>query len=258
MIVDGNFRRVDLIGAPVDIAELDAAVEWTLRRAALGLRTSVAGVNAALAVLANEQPGYAAALREFDLVLADGYWAASAASLVARTKVPHANTVPFVRSLIDKGVPGGTRIFLLGARLEVVRRAAEVLPELHPGAAVVGWRDGYFGREDEAEVVSTINRLAPSLLLIGISSPKKELFVRRHWNELEPAVSVGVGGLFDIWAGVVKEAPDWMRRSGLEWVHRFAQDPQGLRRRYTVTNGSFIRLVVGQIAARARTPGVHG
>ncbi|HEX2137901.1 MAG TPA: WecB/TagA/CpsF family glycosyltransferase, partial [Microvirga sp.] len=78
---------------------------------------------------------------------------------------------------------------------------------------------------------------------IGISSPKKEMFLARHWESLGVSVAMGVGGSFDVVAGAVRRAPVWMQRHGLEWLFRLAQEPSRLAMRYLVTNTTYLFLI---------------
>lgn len=237
-------HRIFLDASPIDIATAEEAAEWTLERMERGERTSVAGVNASIAVLAQEEPDVSRMLKEFDLVLADGLWLAWAASVLNGRKVPHANTSPFVKEVFKKSGSGTLKVFLLGAQQEVVTRASERMTEFHPQAEVVGFENGYFKEEDEAGVVERINASGAEVVLVGMSTPMKEQFIRRHWADLNVGISIGVGGLFDVWAGKTHEVSDLLRRLGLEWVFRLFQEPRRLFLRYTVANSRFIWLVV--------------
>lgn len=131
-------------------------------------------------------------------------------------------------------------MFLLGASSEVVTEAAANLARFHPNAKVVGYENGYFDLKGEPRVIDLINRSGATAVLVGISSPKKELFIHRHWDNLNVLLSVGVGGQFDIWGGGTREAPDWVRRYGFEWFFRLMQEPKRLLKRYTIENIRFL------------------
>jgi len=186
------------------------------------------------------------ALQKFDVVIADGAWTAVAASLLFRRRVPHTNTSPFIRALFRDPGPEKLRVFLLGARPEIVASAAVQLPRLHPTVTVVGYQHGYFNTEDEDQIVESIEHSGAQILLIGISTPKKELFIRRHWSRLNVCMAFGIGGLVDIWGGKTSEAPEWVRKSGFEWLFRLVQEPRRLWRRYTVDGLAFLHIVLKQ------------
>jgi N-acetylglucosaminyldiphosphoundecaprenol N-acetyl-beta-D-mannosaminyltransferase len=239
-------KRTHIADVPIDIVTAEEAARWVLDRIRQGVRTSVAAVNAAIVVMATRDPRLPRWLENFDLVIADGVWTAVAASLLSRARVPYANTSPFIRALFRRSGPGGLRVYLLGALPAVVERAAAQLPRLFPTVRVVGHEDGYFAAEDEHGIVERINKSGADILLIGITTPKKEMFIRRYWSELNVGMAFGIGGLIDIWGGQTTEAPFWIKNCGFEWLFRLIQEPKRLWRRYTVDNLCFLRIVVKQ------------
>lgn len=239
-------QRIHIAGAPIDVITAEDTALLVYRRLKDGLRTRVASVNAAIINLASNSQEFQRILEGFDLILADGLWPALAGRCLFRSRVPHATTSLFLKALFQESSPNGLRVFLLGARREVVKRATANLPCFYPNAIVVGCKDGYFKSNEETNIVNIINKSGAEILLLGMSSPKKEFFIQRYSAELNVSLSVGVGGLFDIWAGDIKEVPNWMRTFGFEWLFRLCQEPRRLWKRYTVTNARFIWLVILQ------------
>ena len=143
------------------------------------------------------------------------------------------------------------RVYVLGARQEVLDRALDRLRELHPELAIAGYRDGYFTeQEEEAEVAAQIRQARADMLFVAMSSPNKEYFLARWGAELDVPFSMGVGGAIDVLAGVTRRAPGFSQRMGLEWAFRLAQEPRRLFRRYLVTNSRFVLLTLRQAAQR--------
>jgi N-acetylglucosaminyldiphosphoundecaprenol N-acetyl-beta-D-mannosaminyltransferase len=119
--------------------------------------------------------------------------------------------------------------------------------ERFPGLAIAGTHSPPFRplTEDEAEAeVRMINAAAPDLVWVGLSTPKQERWMARRRPHLEAPVLLGVGAAFDINAGLVAQAPDWMQRSGLEWAFRLGKEPRRLWRRYLRNNPSFVVRIV--------------
>ncbi len=259
--IENKLKRIHIGKAPIDVIGVDEAVHWVLDRLHHGVRTCVAPVNSAIVVASETQASFVEVLETFDLLLADGFWPALYASLLYGSRVPHTNTSPFLRALFRRSGPSALKVFLLGGGLDVVMRAAGNLRNFHPSAAVVGYEHGYFELNEEARIVDSINASGAAVVLVGISSPKKELFIRRHWAELNVPLSVGVGGQFDIWAGETREAPDWIRKYGFEWLFRLCQEPNRLWKRCTIENLRFIFIVLkqalGVLLTRGRRDG-HG
>jgi N-acetylglucosaminyldiphosphoundecaprenol N-acetyl-beta-D-mannosaminyltransferase len=239
-------KRVLIGNTPIDVINVKDGAFWVRKRLNEGKRTFVAPINAALVVMASRDHEFREVLFNFDLILADGFWPALAATCIYRTHIPHTNTLPFIRALFENTEEEKFKVFLLGARAEVVSSAAIRLKNIHTNVKVVGCRDGYFNSDEELEVVDQINKSGAKILLIGMGSPKKEFFAQKYCDKLHIQVSVGVGGLFDIWGGSISEAPNWVRRCGFEWFYRLFQEPRRLWKRYTVDNFRFILLVLRQ------------
>jgi N-acetylglucosaminyldiphosphoundecaprenol N-acetyl-beta-D-mannosaminyltransferase len=94
--------------------------------------------------------------------------------------------------------------------------------------------------EEDREVVERIHRAAPDVLWVGLSTPKQERWMAEHRERLRVPVMVGVGAAFDIHTGRVRQAPRWMRESGLEWFYRLVKEPRRLWRRYILLGSDFV------------------
>jgi N-acetylglucosaminyldiphosphoundecaprenol N-acetyl-beta-D-mannosaminyltransferase len=185
--------------------------------------------------------------RQTDLLTVDGM-ALYYASRLLGTPVPDAvSGSDLFDDVLAAAERAGYRVYFLGARPDVLERAVRRVRQRHPALPVAGWRDGYFGPAEEAGVVAAIRAAAPDVLLLGISSPKKERFAWQHRDALGVPVVLGVGGMFDIAAGLRSRAPAPVRRLCLEWAWRLAQEPRRLLRRYTVTNAEFLLLLAREL-----------
>jgi N-acetylglucosaminyldiphosphoundecaprenol N-acetyl-beta-D-mannosaminyltransferase len=99
-----------------------------------------------------------------------------------------------------------------------------------PDLQVVGTTDGFFSSRDEATVIERIIEARPDLLVVGLGTPRQEMWLERHWAALEVPMGIGVGGSIDIWAGNIPRAPLAMRKLGLEWLYRAWIQPWRWRR----------------------------
>jgi exopolysaccharide biosynthesis WecB/TagA/CpsF family protein len=135
--------------------------------------------------------------------------------------------------------------YLLGGTPEVVRRTERNVRNLYPDLLIAGARDGYFGPEDEDEVVAEINAARPDVLWIAMGVPREQAFVVRNLDRL---TGVGViktsGGLFDFLSGERSRAPAWMQAAGLEWLYRTWLEPRRLLVRYALTNPHALYLLL--------------
>jgi N-acetylglucosaminyldiphosphoundecaprenol N-acetyl-beta-D-mannosaminyltransferase len=135
-------------------------------------------------------------------------------------------------------------VYLLGARPEVLAAVERTIHERFPGARIAGSRDGYFDDSEAEQVAAEISRSGADLLFLGMTSPKKEVFIGRFGDGLGVPVVHGVGGSFDVMAGVTARAPLAWQRAGMEWAYRLKQEPRRLARRYITTNTAFVAMTV--------------
>lgn len=135
-------------------------------------------------------------------------------------------------------------IFLFGSREAVLSLCKKNLHESYPHLVITGSHNGYYEPESENSIVEYINRSNPDILLIGMSSSKKEIFADNNRDSLKARYVLGVGGYFDIVAGYTKRAPRWMQNIGLEWLFRFIQEPRRMWPRYTIGIFKFFWLVI--------------
>jgi N-acetylglucosaminyldiphosphoundecaprenol N-acetyl-beta-D-mannosaminyltransferase len=136
----------------------------------------------------------------------------------------------------------GWRFFFYGSAPGVPELLAQRLGERCPGLQVVGTYSppfrGLTEREDE-ELIQRINHAAPDIVWVGLSTPKQERWMAAHVARLHAAALIGVGAAFDFHAGLKRQAPRWMQRTGLEWCFRLLTEPRRLWRRYLVNNSLF-------------------
>jgi len=201
------------------------------------------GINAASVIESAGNDQYRRALNGSDLVNIDGMSVVWALRFL-RMKVPERVACPdLALDILKLAENKHYSVFLLGASEKNILLCRDGLKRMFPNLVIAGYQNGYFTSGNESDIVSKINQLNPDIMFLGMPSPKKELFVEKFRNELTVRYFLGVGGFFDIIAGNKKRAPEWMQKTGLEWLFRLSQDPFNLWKRYMVGNLKFIILV---------------
>lgn len=155
------------------------------------------------------------------------------------TKVEPINGIDLAERLIEKGY----RTFILGTKDDIVCKAVDNLRKKYRDANIVGFYHGYF--EDEDKVIDYVNNLGVELLLVGMGSPKQEKWVYRNRERLNFGVAMGIGGSIDVWAGVVKRAPVFIRKIKMEWLYRLLTDFRRIKRA-----GKLLKFVMMNISGR--------
>jgi N-acetylglucosaminyldiphosphoundecaprenol N-acetyl-beta-D-mannosaminyltransferase len=241
--------RIDMFGCPVDVVRLSEAVERVEDYIASGGLHQGVGVNLDQFLKMHEDPEFKKMIIEADLITADGHpivWTSWLWGTPLPERVPG---IDLFEALLPVSARKGYKVFLLGAKEESMQAAAEAYLQRYPGLQIAGRRNGYFTEADEPEIVEQINACGADLLFIAITSPKKEAFVERNRDQLGVKFVLGVGGAFDIAAGLTSRAPIWMRRAGVEWVWRLSQEPRRMWPRVR-DNFGFVRVIARETVRR--------
>jgi N-acetylglucosaminyldiphosphoundecaprenol N-acetyl-beta-D-mannosaminyltransferase len=245
-----QWRRVEFLGLRFDdlsLAEALDTIEGFVRE-----RTprKIFTPNVALLMWSRKDPFLRRVYRSCDVVTVDGMAIYYALHLLGDPVQVCLSASLIFHPLLGLAQARGYRVYLLGAKEPILRQAVDNLGRQFPGLRIVGAHDGYFDVDDAGAVVAEIRRARPDILLLGMSTPLKERFAERYLEEMGVPVTVGVGGMFDIAAGVARFAPPWIRKLCLEWLYRLVQEPRRLWRRYLTTNFAFLWLVQRELVRR--------
>jgi len=236
-------ERQHFLGMSLDAFTMAQAVARCVEAVESRQYASVAVANAAKVVWMRRDAALRRAVTEADIVLADGQSVVWASRLLGAPVPERVAGIDLFTELLAEAERRGYRVYFLGARPDVLTRTLAEVSLRFPALTVAGHRDGYFTTDDEPDVAEGIKASRADLLFLGISSPKKELFLERWGQSAGVYVAHGVGGSFDVLAGVADRAPIWWQRHGLEWLYRAWQEPMRLGPRYLKTNLAFMRLV---------------
>ncbi|MDB5527025.1 MAG: UDP-N-acetyl-D-mannosamine transferase [Devosia sp.] len=236
-------RRL-LFGLSVDGIRMDEAVD-RCRQAIQTRKPMLVGViNAAKIVNLRRDPALRDALLDCNMLLADGQSVVWASRLLGRPLPERVAGIDLFVKLLDLAHRQHRSIYLLGAKPEILAALERQVARRWPGLRLAGSHHGYFGETEAPEIAAAIRDARPDMLFLGMASPKKEIFLRRFQHMLNVPVLHGVGGSFDVLAGLTKRAPLAWQRLGLEWGYRLLQEPRRLWKRYLVTNCAFVALTV--------------
>lgn len=245
-----NIRRpaVNLLGLKVNRLVMDQVLEAAEHHIKTKQQLLLGVVNVAKLVRARKDTQLQKSLQEADLVLADGLPIVWLSRLIGKPLPQRVAGIDIMNRLLEKACEKNYSVYLLGAKPKALEVAVRVIRQKYRGLHIAGFRDGYFNEDQERQVAEDIRNIAPDILFVAISSPKKENFLRKWHRFMNVSVCHGVGGGFDVLAGFKKRAPVWMQKHGLEWFYRLIQEPRRMWKRYLVTNSIFILLSLIAIA----------
>lgn len=136
--------------------------------------------------------------------------------------------IQFAHRMIEECTKDNKPVALIGAKPEIIEKAASNLKEEFENLNLVYIQDGYF--KDDERVIRELQSSNPRLVLCALGSPKQDLFIQEAKKLLPETLFIGVGGSFDVWSGVVQRAPEIYQKLGLEWLYRTVKEPQRFKR----------------------------
>lgn len=251
-------RTCVLFGIPIRPIRLENALDIIHAAITGGTQLHIGVVNAAKVVNMRRDRELREDVLSSDLILADGISIVWAGRLLRKTLPERVTGIDLMTGMLRRGDRHGYRIYCLGAAAEVLHQVADRIAAEFPNVRLVGKQHGYFTPEEEESVAGNIASASPDILLVAMTSPKKERFMARWGKRLGVPVIHGVGGSFDVFAGKVRRAPERWQRLGLEWLYRLQQEPRRLWRRYLVTNTLFTLMTGQELFRRMIEAGAGG
>ncbi|MFZ6012331.1 MAG: WecB/TagA/CpsF family glycosyltransferase [Bacteroidota bacterium] len=246
-----NQNRIKIFSIPIDAFTMEQTLEFIGEsiRAKKQLHHTV--VNAGKIVMMQDDKQLFESVVNADLINADGQAVVWAARLLGKKLPERVAGIDLMEKLVAFAHKQGYKIFLFGAREDVVTAVADVYRKKYSDKIIAGYRNGYYKPEDELQIAQQIASSGAQILFVAISSPKKENFLFRYKDMLKDVNFImGVGGSFDVVSNKTKRAPVWMQKLGLEWFYRFAQEPRRMWYRYTVGNFRFIMLTLKELVKK--------
>ena len=236
-------KRIEFLKAPMDIATMQETVSFIESRIEQKQFLQHVVVNVAKIVNMQKDPVLAESVKACEVINIDGMGVVFGARFLGHHVPERVAGVDLFHELLAMSAKRDFPVFLLGATEEVVSKTVEVVKAQNPSLNIAGYNDGYFWDDEEA-IVTKIHESGAKLLFVAITSPKKENFINKWQDKLGVDFVMGVGGTFDVVAGKVKRAPQWMQKAGLEWLYRVIQEPGRMWKRYLVTNSKFAYLLI--------------
>lgn len=242
--------RMTIMGCEVDNLDMEETLQRIEEFIHDGSPHQHVVINADKVVKAHRDPELRRIINECALINADGMPVVWASRLLGKPLKERVAGVDLFDALMRRAAEKGWRVYLLGAREEVVSGVKTLYEKRYPNLVFAGYRNGYWKPEEESSVAVAIGETRPDLLFVAISSPKKEQFLGRYQAEMKVPFAMGVGGTFDVAVGKVKRAPVWMQKSGFEWFYRFLQEPRRMFHRYFIEDMYFFWMLAKEMTAK--------
>lgn len=234
---DATLARTDVLGVHVNVLNMEDAVSLCdahirSERKGYVCVTDVHGV-----IEAQTDPSFRRILNNSYMTTPDGMPLVWVGRLQGHAEMRRVYGPDLLMALCSVSVARGYRHFFFGGKPGVADRLAAKLTAKFPGLQVVGTYAPPFRSltaAEEKELEARMAETRPDIFWVGLGLPKQERFMAEYCGRLDAKLMIGVGAAFDIHAGLVKEAPQWLKNAGLQWMHRLCQEPRRLWRRYAV------------------------
>ena len=234
-------ERVNVIGVPISAVNMNSCVETLLNNIDEIKGNYVCVSNVHTTVMAHDDPEYYKVQAESFMSVPDG----KPLSVIGRKKYPKMDRVTgpdLMRRIFEESKTRPLRHFFYGNNEENLSKLIQELKKQYPWLIIAGYEPSVFrdmSTGEENELAERINQKNPDFVWVALGAPRQEQFCHRMVNRIH-GIMIGVGGAFNVLAGIVPEAPQWMQKLSLEWLYRMMQEPGRLFKRYAVTNTKFI------------------
>lgn len=164
------------------------------------------------------------------VIIPDGVGTVLASKLVKNPVQEKIAGIDVVREILKKADKEGKSVYLVGAQQEVIEECVRKIKEEFKNLTIAGYHNGFFDLDNCDELVNDIKEKKPYAVFAAMGSPRQEIFIEKIMPIVDAKIFMGVGGVFDIFAGKLKRAPKWMINIGLEWLYRVAKEPVRIKR----------------------------
>jgi N-acetylglucosaminyldiphosphoundecaprenol N-acetyl-beta-D-mannosaminyltransferase len=246
--------RADVLGVPVSAINMTRALEiaehWIDNgRPGYVCVTGVHGI-----MEANRDPELRGILNKAVMNAPDGMPMSWVGWLQGFAQMDRVFGPDLMSDLCERSLARGYRHFLYGGQPGVAEQLKATLETRFPGLRIVGTFTPPFrplDAREESDLIARVHACQPHVLWVGLSTPKQEHFMARYIDRLQVPLAIGVGAAFDYHTGRIRDCSPWIKRSGLQWLHRLLQDPRRLTRRYLRNNPEFLfRITVASLKLR--------
>ncbi len=220
-------NKAKILNCRIDLIDEQNALNEAKKALMENRNFHIITINPEMIMNSEKNPDFKELINNSDLNIPDGV----GVKIALKIKSINQNQirgVDFSRKLIELASKDNLRLGFLGAKEEVIQKAKENFLKKYPNLNFVYTRNGYFKNDDE--IINEIVEKNPQILLVGLGSPKQEEIIVKLKNKLKSCVLIGVGGSFDVFSGLTKEAPVIYRKMGIEWLYRTILQPERFKR----------------------------
>lgn len=216
---------VNVLGVNVDKLSADETFEKAKTLVETEGVSMIFTPNPEIIMAAAEDDYFKGILNSADICTPDGIGVVYASKILRNSVKERVPGFELTMKLLDYAKVCGHGVFFFGSKPGVAEIAKENAEKMYPGLVVSGVHDGYFKKEDEADIINQINESGAKILLVCLGAPKQEKWIYENRKMLNVRLCLGVGGTLDVLSGQAKRAPEIFIKLNLEWFYRIVSNP---------------------------------
>lgn len=203
----------------------DETVSNILERYQENKKVFIVTANPEIVMHAKRDREYYDIIQKSDFTVADGIGIVIASKILGKPIKERVAGYDLTLALLEEANDKQLSVFFLGAKEETLRKTLENIQIMYPELKIAGFNDGYFDINDKA-IIKKVGITNPDIVLVATGLPRQEMWIEKYHETYNKSIAMGVGGSFDVIAGEVKRAPDWIINLNLEWAYRLYKEPQ--------------------------------
>lgn len=241
-------KKTDILGLSISNVTMKFVLSSILEWSDCSILRVVYTPNAEIVMQSVREPELAAILNQADFLLPDGAGVVLGARILGTPLAEKVSGVDVARGLVSAKKKPALRFYLFGGKQGVAELAALHLLHEYPFIEIAGYRNGYFDPAENENIVNEINKTNADVLFVCLGAPRQEEWIHAHRSILNCKIAIGLGGSLDVFAGVGKLAPEWIRKTGFEWLYRLVREPRRWKRMLDLP-----RFIIAIVRLRLRT-----
>ncbi|MGJ7922722.1 WecB/TagA/CpsF family glycosyltransferase [Neobacillus sp. LXY-4] len=222
-------ETINILGIKITNTTLKAFTKKITEHIIESKKTFIVTANPEIVMRARKDTSYQSIINDADYVTADGIGIVKASAILKQPLPERVAGFDLLLELLKVANTKTLKVYLLGAKHEVLEKAVQHIQLNYPGVVMVGYHHGYFDWEDPS-LKKSIRELEPDLVFVGLGMPKQEKWISQNIGYFNMGIFIGVGGSLDVLAGNVKRAPSLWIKLNLEWLYRLLSQPSRWKR----------------------------
>lgn len=230
MKADSAIPTVSIFGIRVSKVDMKTTVSYLTEAVHNRIPHQVITANPIMVMAALENPSYMEIMKSAELVVPDGTGVVWAADYCKEPVAERVAGFDLLHELLRQGESYNWRVYLLGSTPEVIRETTSRLQTGYPGIVIAGYHDGFFGPDEDEQIIAGILEAKPDLLFVARGADSQEPWIAKYKSRLQIPVMMGVGGSFDVISGKSRRAPKAFQKLRAEWLYRLIKEPTRYKR----------------------------